>query len=231
MPTQDQPVDFATQRQTMVDCQIRTFDVTDQNVVTSFLDVPRENFVPGALKNLAYSDAALDLRTAEGEIRHMLAPMVLARMVQGAGVQSGDRILDVAGGAGYSAAILAGLAREVVALESIPSLASMAARNFAELGLKAISVCAPLDASEGVSGLFDVILINGTVEAGLEPLLAKLALGGRLIAIEKVSADRSGKAGRVTRFEKFGKDASRRVLFEASAPILAPFSRHDSFVF
>ena len=71
--------DFATQRQTMVDCQIRTFDVTDQTVISRFLDVARERFVPSSLQSLVYSDAALELR-AEGETRTMLAPLVLARM-------------------------------------------------------------------------------------------------------------------------------------------------------
>ena len=91
--------DFATQRQTMVDCQIRTFDVTDQNVIARFNDLPREHFLPEALKSLAYSDAALELRS-DGATRTMLAPLVLARMIQGAGVTETDRVLDVAGGAG-----------------------------------------------------------------------------------------------------------------------------------
>jgi protein-L-isoaspartate(D-aspartate) O-methyltransferase len=218
--------DFATQRQTMVDCQIRTFDVTDQDVIARFLDVPRERFVPAALQPLVYSDAALELR-ADGASRIMLAPLVLARMMQGANVTASDRVLDVAGGAGYSAALLAGLAKEVVALESHAGLSAQAAANLAATGISnAKAVAGALDGSS-VSGQFDLIFVNGAVEEGLEPLLAKLSAGGRLIAVRKIA----GHAGKVTRFEKIGGETSHRVLFDAAAPVLDAFARRQAFVF
>ena len=218
--------DFATQRQTMVDCQIRTFDVTDQTVISRFLDVARERFVPSSLQSLVYSDAALELR-AEGETRTMLAPLVLARMIQGARVEASDRVLDIAGGAGYSAALLAGLAKEVVALESIASLSTQAAANLAAAGVtNAKAVSGPLDGAS-VSGVFDLIFVNGAVEEGLEPLLAKLAPGGRLIAVRKIA----GHAGKVTRFEKVAGETSHRILFDAAAPVLDAFARRPAFVF
>ena len=223
--------DFASQRQTMVDCQIRTFDVTDQAVIDRFLATPRELFTPGPLRELAYSDAPLEITTESGESRCMLPPLVLARMVQGADVRATDRVLDIAGGAGYSAAILAGLAREVVSLESIALLSALAASNFAQAGLNATAVCGPLDASSGVTGAFDLIVVNGAVEEGLEPLFAKLTPGGRIVAIQRVINDPSGKAGKVTRFEKVAGELSRRVLFDASGPVLAPFARRPAFVF
>ena len=218
--------DFATQRQTMVDCQIRTFDVTDQNVIARFNDVPREHFLPEALKSLAYSDAALEL-LADGATRTMLAPLVLARMIQGAGVTDTDRVLDVAGGAGYTAALLAGLAKEVVALESNAVLSSQASSNLASAVVtNAKAVAGGLDGAS-VSGLFDLIFINGAVEDGLEPLLAKLAPGGRLIAVRKIA----GQTGKVTRFEKVAGETSHRILFDATAPVLDVFTARPAFAF
>ena len=218
--------DFATQRQTMVDCQIRTFDVTDQNVIARFYDLPREHFLPEALKSLAYSDSALELRS-DGATRTMLAPLVLARMIQGAGVTETDRVLDVAGGAGYTAALLAGLAKEVVALESIVSLSSQAASNLASAGVtNAKAVAGGLDGAS-VSGLFDLIFINGAVEDGLEPLLAKLAPGGRLIAVRKIA----GQTGKVTRFEKVAGETSHRILFDATATVLDGYAARATFAF
>jgi len=218
--------DFATQRQTMVDCQIRTFDVTDQNVIARFNDVPREHFLPDALKSLAYSDAALELR-ADGSTRTMLAPLVLARMIQGAGVTDTDRVLDVAGGAGYTAALLSGFAKEVVALESNAALSSQATSNLASAGVtNAKAVAGGLDGAS-VSGLFDLIFINGAVEDGLEPLLAKLAPGGRLIAVRKIA----GQTGKVTRFEKVAGETSHRILFDATAPVLDVFAARATFAF
>lgn len=218
--------DFATQRQTMVDCQIRTFDVTDQNVIARFTDVPREHYVPELLKSLAYSDAALELR-ANGATRTMLAPLVLARMIQGAGVTASDRVLDVAGGAGYTAALLAGLTKEVVTLESVSLLSSQAASNLASAGVaNAKAVAGALDGAS-VSGLFDLIFVNGAVEDGMEPLLAKLAQGGRLIAVRKVA----GQTGKVTRFEKIAGETSHRILFDATAPVLDAFASRATFAF
>ena len=218
--------DFATQRQTMVDCQIRTFDVTDPVVIDRFLAVPRERFLPSHLQALAYSDATLEIRAAQ-ETRVLLAPLVLARMMQGAGLVPTDRVLDVAGAAGYSAALLAGLALEVVSLESDAALSAQAAANFAAAGLtNAHAVAGALDASN-VSGSFDLIFVNGAVEDGLDALLAKLTAGGRLIAIQMIA----GHAGKVTRFEKVGSETSRRVLFNAAAPVLSAFAARKSFVF
>ena len=116
--------DSMAQRQTMVDCQIRTFDVTDQRVIARFLDVPRELFVPDHVRDLAYSDIGFSAKPAAvGEDgRYMLPPLVLARLIQGGRVKPTDRVLDIAGGAGYSAAILFGLSSEVLALEASPAL-------------------------------------------------------------------------------------------------------------
>lgn len=226
------PTDFASQRQTMVDCQVRTFDVTDQEVIARFESVPRERFVPGPLKSLAYSDAPLEIDAGAGASRCLLAPLLLARMIQGAKVQPGDRVLDVAGAAGYSAAILSGLCREVVALESSEALSREAAQNFAGLGLTGVTaVAGPLDGSAGLAGLFDVILVNGAIEIQPESLLALLAPGGRLIAVEKAPSDHSGRAAKAVRFDKVGREASRRALFDAAAPVLAAFKAKPAFVF
>ena len=106
-----------TQRRTMVDRQIRTFDVTEHALIARFLDVPREKFLPKALAPFAYSDMTLKI-PGEGkdEPRVMLSPAVLARLIQAAAVLPGEKVLDVAAATGYSSAILAGLAAEVVSL-------------------------------------------------------------------------------------------------------------------
>ncbi|MBV8851253.1 MAG: protein-L-isoaspartate O-methyltransferase, partial [Methylobacteriaceae bacterium] len=120
------PADFAALRRTMVERQVRTFDVTDQAVIARMLAVPREKFLPENLATLAYSDLALDLPVSSGAPRRLLPPLILARMVQAGVVQPQDRVLDVAGATGYSAAILAGLALSVTALEGDADLAGKA---------------------------------------------------------------------------------------------------------
>ena len=100
----------------MVNGQLRTGGVVDKVVLAAFLEVARQRFVAPEHESLAYLDRELPARGAK--FRRLLAPMVLARMLQAASVVAGDRALVVAGGSGYSAAILAAMGAKVVLLES-----------------------------------------------------------------------------------------------------------------
>src|SRR5215471_19510579 len=89
--------DFAAARRTMVDGQVRTSDVNDPRIIAAMLDVPRERFVPQPKAALAYAD--LDIPVSEAKPpafpRHLLKPMVLAKLVQAADLGEGERVLDV----------------------------------------------------------------------------------------------------------------------------------------
>jgi protein-L-isoaspartate(D-aspartate) O-methyltransferase len=221
----------ARHRRTMVDCQIRTFDVTDQPLLARMLDVPREDFLPPDLAPLAYSDTGLQVKSG-GERRTLLPPLVLARLIQGAGVGSADKVLDVGAATGYSSALLAGLAGRVVALESDPSLYNELRSNLDAFGLvKVESVLAPLSEGAPKEAPFDVIFINGAVEANLDALFAQLKDGGRLVALKPLSGDLTGRASKAVRYEKIDGGIGYRVLFDASAPILDAFRRDEQFTF
>ena len=110
-------VDFTQARRTMVDSQLRTFDVNDISLLDAMDDVPREHFVLPGREQLAYSD--LELPVSEGaDRRFMLSPMVLARLIQALEIDGGDQVLDVASGRGYSSAVLSELGAYVTALEA-----------------------------------------------------------------------------------------------------------------
>src|SRR3984893_13379476 len=224
----------ALHRRTMVDCQIRTFDVTDQPLLARMLEVPREHFLPGELAPLAYSDIGLQLKPAGsgGERRTLLPPLVLARLIQAAGVVSTGMVLDVGAATGYSSAIFAGLAGRVVALESARSLYNALRSNLDAFDLaKVQTILAPLAEGAPKEAPFDVIFINGAVEANLEALLAQLKDGGRLVAIEPGPGDSTGRAGKAVRYEKIDGGTGYRVLFDASAPVLGAFRKGEQFTF
>lgn len=228
------PLPQTALRRTMVDCQIRTFDVTDRELLARMLEVPREHFLPAELAPLAYSDLGLQLKSAEpsGEGRMLLPPFVLARMIQGAAVGPADSVLDVAAATGYSSALFADLAKRVVALESEPALYETLRSNVDALGLaNVLAVLGPL--AEGAAGEapFDVIFVNGMVEANLETLFAQLKEGGRLLAIERAPDDPTRRAGKVVRYEKIKDTIGYRVLFDASAPLLDAFRKSEGFTF
>lgn len=215
----------------MVDGQIRTFDVTERRVVQAFLDVPREDFLPDDLRGLAYSDAALWLPTggSAGARRGLLRPMHLARMLQGADVLASHRVMVVAGETGYAATLLGHLAAAVVTLECDPGLADQAKRRCAATGGRIEAVAGPLPDGHAALAPYDVILVQGAVETGLDSLLGQLARGGRLISIEPSSG--GSNSGRAVRLDRFSDDVSRRVLFDATAPVLPDFRRPAAFAF
>lgn len=225
--------DFAHLRSTMVDCQIRTFDVTDHAVIARFLEVPRETFLPAELAPFAYSDMPLKLPrgTAESPV-HLLPPAILARLIQAADVRPMDKVLDIASGTGYSAAILAGLAGEVVALEADVGRAENVKANLAAVGLGAVRVLSgPLSDGAAADAPFDVILVNGATEAHLDRLFLQLRSGGRLLAIlHKAGAGGYG-ASHVVRFDAQAGRISSAVLFDADAPVLQDFRKDAEFVF
>lgn len=221
-------------RRTMVDCQVRTFDVTDKAVLARMLEVPRELFLPPELDPLAYSDGVLEVRPGDPaeKPRTLLPPFMLARLIQGANVDTSDKVLDVAGGTGYTAAILTGLAGSVVTLESDAKLHKLARANLDRLGSTAVAtVHGPLAAGVPAEAPFDVILVNGAVEANLDPLLGQLRAGGRLVVISRQPEDRTGRASKAVRYDRIDSATGYRVLFDASVPVLEEFRRKEEFTF
>jgi protein-L-isoaspartate(D-aspartate) O-methyltransferase len=223
------PADYTALRRTMVERQVRTFDVTDQAVIARMYAVPREQFVPESLATLAYSDVALELPAGNGGTpRRLLPPLILGRMLQASLVRPEDRVLDVGGGTGYSAALLGGLALSVVALECEAEFVGKAKACLAGEPIPVKVVHGPLTQPPAGEGPFDLIFVNGAVEGNLEALFEALAPQGRLIAIFR-------ETGLVSRAVRFDKDdlgeVGRRALFDASALTLPGFEKAPAFVF
>lgn len=222
-------IDFVELRRGMVDGQVRTNDVTDHRIVGAMLDIPRETFVPPALKSLAYIDEDLLIRPAQGTApaRYLMEPMVLARLVQLADVDEKDHVLDVGAGTGYGAAVLSRLAQQVVALEEDPELAAAANKALSELGVGNVAVMqGPLAAGWPAEADYDLILIEGAVEVIPDRLFAQLKEGGRLVAVVG-----RGGAGRASIFTKIAGQPSERVAFNAAIPPLPGFKAAPRFVF
>jgi protein-L-isoaspartate(D-aspartate) O-methyltransferase len=217
-------------RRTMVDRQLRTFDVTNVRVLEAVIATPREPFLQGELDSLVYSDANLEARGAATR-RPLLAPMIVARALQYADVLPDESVLDVAGGTGYSAAIAARLAASVVALEDDEGFVMRAAEAFQDLGLaNARAVRGDLAAGPAGDDLFDVILINCAIEARPEALLARLADGGRLLAVEPGPGGSRG-ASRFVLFTRSGDSIGARPVFGAAAEVAPAFAAPREFVF
>jgi protein-L-isoaspartate(D-aspartate) O-methyltransferase len=216
--------DFAQARRMMVEGQIRTNDVTDLRVLAAFDEVPRERFVPGRWQAIAYLDRDVPVHESG---RYLLKPIVLAKLILAAEIGEGDRVLDVGCATGYSSAVLAKLARLVVALEEDGALAASAARALAAVGAGNVSVeTGKLADGWPRQAPYDVILLNGSTEVAPQPLLDQLVDGGRLVAVV-------GRApiGRGTVYRRSGTHVSAHAAFDAVAPLLPGFSKPPAFVF
>ncbi len=218
-------VDFSHARRAMVDGQLRTNDVTNSDLLDAFTLVPRDIFVDPAEQSIAYADRAV---TASGGVgRQMLAPMCLGRMIQAAEIKPGAQVLDVAGGAGYGAALMAHLGADVTLLEEEAVQADAAKAALKRAGVDSVSVVVgPLATGGKKSAKYDAILVNGRCEMVPDALLKKLADGGRLIVITG-SAISSGVRVFTCSDGVFGE----KRLMSAGGPLLSVFSRVAEFVF
>jgi protein-L-isoaspartate(D-aspartate) O-methyltransferase len=217
-------VDYAQARRTMVDCQVRPSDVTDLRIIAALLEVPREQFVAPSRRAIAYLD--LDLPVADGSPRALLKPMVFAKLLQAAEIRESDRVLDVGCTTGYSAAVLAKLAGNVVALEEDAALARSAADNLAALGAHVALAGGPLTAGWQADAPYDAILVEGASEVRPDQLLAQLKDGGRLVAVIG-----SAPFGKATLYRKVSGHVTALALFDAAAPLLPGFAKTPAFVF
>jgi protein-L-isoaspartate(D-aspartate) O-methyltransferase len=218
---------FAEQRQHMLEGQIRTYDVTDLPLLEVIAGLPRERFVPQHLRAVAYADCALDL----GGGRWVLPPMLVARMIQAAAILPGQAVLDVAAGAGYTSAILAGLGARVTALESDAPAAARIGDNLRRAGVAGVDVVSgPLADGAPSAAPFDVILVDGGFERHPDGLLAQLRDGGRLIGPAYLT-DEGDRAMQVRLYVKSSGTTSSRALFNAAAPVLADFRQVPQFRF
>ena len=212
----------AAARFNMIEAQIRPSNVTDPRIHAAMAEVARERFVPTASKALAYADVPVPL--APG--RFLMDPRSFAKLLQLAQITAQDRVLDVACGTGYSSAVLARLAAEVVALEQDADLVRIASELLANVVGKVELVQGGLVEGVKAHAPFDVILVNGAIEQAPETLLAQLAEGGRLVTVMR----EAGQA-RAWLFLKQNGQVGRRPDFDADVPLLAGFKKAMGFVF
>lgn len=219
-------IDFAELRRAMVDAQVRANDVTDLRIVAAMLETPRERFVPAGLRNFAYIDDDLLVKDA-APARYLMEPMVLAKLLQAAEIGPDALVLDVGAATGYSTAVLAKLAGQVVAVEEDAELAAQGSGLLVELGLlNAAYVQGPLTAGWAGEAPYDVILLNGSIDSAPEALLAQLKPEGRLVAVVG-----RGRAGRATVYANTAGGIGSRVVFDAAVPTLPGFEARPGFVF
>ncbi|MBI4376851.1 MAG: protein-L-isoaspartate(D-aspartate) O-methyltransferase [Elusimicrobia bacterium] len=152
--------------------------VSDAQVLAALRRVPRHEFVPLAVKPLAYDDMPLPI----GEGQTISQPFMVGYMTQWLELKPSDRVLEVGTGSGYHAAVLSHLASEVYTVEIVPSLGNKAKRLLDRLGYRNVFV----RIGDGYQGWpdkapFDAIVVTCAPEHVPEPLVRQLKRGGRMM--------------------------------------------------
>jgi protein-L-isoaspartate(D-aspartate) O-methyltransferase len=216
-------IDYAAAREIMVDRQVRTADVTLYPIIDAMLAVPREQYLPEALRPIAYLGEHVPL--APGRV--LLDPRVFAKLLDALNVGPSDLVLDVGCGFGYSTAVLARMAEAVVALESDEAMAAEAEALLSAYSVDNATVqTGPLAAGVAAHGPFDVIILEGAVETLPAALADQLKGGGRIAAIFVDGARGHARLG----LKVDGAIAWRRI-FDATAPVLPGFALTKAFEF
>jgi protein-L-isoaspartate(D-aspartate) O-methyltransferase len=217
--------DSLIQRTNMVESQIRPSDVTDRRIMRAMQRVARERFVPAGRASLAYMDNDVPLaEPGSGMQRSLMSPRNFAKLLQLAAIEPDATVLIVGAGRGYSAAIVAELARAVVALETDADLAALA--NAALAGLANVCVIVgELSSGHASAGPYDAIVVDGMIAARPDTLLGQLKPGGRLVAIVN-----AGAVGRAKRWLRSGAHFAETTVFEATAGVLPGFELAPAFV-
>jgi protein-L-isoaspartate(D-aspartate) O-methyltransferase len=163
----------------MFQLTLRRRGISDQAVLRTMEEVPREAFVEKGDLAYAYRDSALGIECGQT----ISQPFVVAYMTEQLGVQRSHRVLEIGTGSGYQAAILSKLCREVVSIERYRTLADNARKRLAKLGYDNVEVILGdgYDVPENL-GSFDRIIVTAAMEDIPEKLLERLEPAGVLIA-------------------------------------------------
>ncbi len=166
-----------TPQERMIEEQLRPNGVTDERVLRAMAEVPREEFVPPELRDLAYEDHPLEI----GAGQTISQPLIVAWMSQAVRPQPDEVGLEVGAGSGYQAAVLSRLVRKVITVEREPELAARAAETLRRLGYTNVEVVT----GDGTLGWppeapYSVILVAAAAKRIPPALIEQLAEGGRM---------------------------------------------------
>ncbi len=216
-------MDFEAARQQMIHQQVRAWDVLDPGVLQVLGDVPREQFVPAAYRELAFADTPIPLPAGQS----MLAPKIHGRILQAVEVRRGETVLEIGAGSGYLSACLAALGGQVTSLEIHGELVTLAGDNLRAAGYPGARVLAADATAWQPPQRYDVVVLTASLPQYDPRYEAWLNVGGRLFVTIGVGEPMA--ATLVTRSGE--RDYGRLDLFETVIDPLVNARRPSAFVF
>jgi protein-L-isoaspartate(D-aspartate) O-methyltransferase len=207
------PIDYAKARESMVEQQVRPWDVLDVRVLDVLSRIPRDAFVPVAYRALAYADLPVPI----GHGQYMLKPVVEGRLLQALAPAASDDVLEIGTGSGFVSACLGQLSREVLSIEIDAGLADAARARLAGLGLDGNVRIEVADALRYTPGRqFDAICVGAAVDRVPDVFLQWLRPGGRMFVVRGRAPAMAAELVR-----NAGASFTVESLFETELPYLA----------
>ena len=170
-------IEFA--RKMMIEQQVRTWDVTNPDVLNVLSAMPREQFVPFGYEALAFADTQIPI----GHGQSMLTPMLEGRILQTLELSGNENVLEIGSGVGYLAACLGRLAQHVTSLEIHDDLRKRAVENLADASVDNVEILSMDATQELPDRQFDVIVVSGSIQAFDPRFVDALTVGGLLFVI------------------------------------------------
>lgn len=207
-------IDYAKARETMVEQQVRPWDVFQPRILETIARLPRERFVVEAHRALAYADVALPLGHGES----MMKPVLEGRTLQALSLTAGEDVLEIGTGSGYLAACLGALARDVVSLEIHADLAEAARARLQAEGIGNVRIETADVFGWDSDRKFDAICVGGAVATVPTALLKWLRPGGRLFIVHGLAP---AMEAALVRHDDGSAGHRVESLFETELPYLA----------
>lgn len=170
--------DFASEREAMVERQLRRRGIAGPHILEAFRAVPREAFVAPELAHLAYADHPLPIEAGQT----ISQPYIVGLMIEAAAIGPDAKVLEVGSGSGYAAAVISRIAKRVIGIERQHELVGIAAERMTRLGYDNVLIVE----GDGTKGWpdeapYDAILAAASGSHVPSALVEQLKPGGRLV--------------------------------------------------
>jgi len=170
--------DFTILREHMVDRQIAARGLVDPALLDAFRAVPREEFISPDYAGYAYQDSPLPIESGQT----ISQPYIVALTIDAAGIEKGDKVLEVGAGSGYAAAVIGQIADQVIAIERHHELVDLAQGRMKRLGYDNVRIVE----GDGTLGWpeeapFDAIVAAASGSHVPRSWIDQLKPGGRIV--------------------------------------------------
>ena len=166
-------------RQKMIEQQVRAWDVLDPEVLETLAKIPRERFVPIGFETLAFADTEIPI----GHGQFMMTPTIEGRVLQALDLGPNDDVLEIGTGSAFLTACLAHLARHVTSIDIFEDFTSAAEGKLSDVWLDNVTLITADATQELPDGVFDAVVVTGSVPTLDQRLIDVLSEDGRLFLV------------------------------------------------